>query len=193
MSNQKVSFISFFLISEQPTHNTYPYKIQYQFKSIIMDSSTLLFNIILFYLYNNTLFSTGGLCINRCGYEFFCIVTAAPSTKKCIYVVKLHLILYLRSKSRSSGTPRKLKWFIAEIEVHMLPHATYNERQSTTGRCLIYIYLVATIIFYMSINLHYFLLQCCTWISNKLLLLLLLLHHPFSGYLQLHTWNKPRF
>lgn len=95
-------------------------------------------------------------------------MTAAISNKKCIYVVKLQLILYLSSKSRSSGTPRKLKWFIAEIEVHMLPHATYNERQSNRERCFIYIYLVATIIVLISINLHFFLSQWITLISNKL-------------------------
>lgn len=67
------NFLSFhfLLTSEQPTYRTHLYKIQYQLQPIITNSSTLLSNIKLFYLFNNTLVSTGGLGITRCGYYFF--------------------------------------------------------------------------------------------------------------------------
>jgi len=59
MSNQKFSF-NFILTSEQPTYHTHLYKIQYQLQIIITNSSTLLSNIKLFYLYNKHFISVQG-------------------------------------------------------------------------------------------------------------------------------------
>jgi hypothetical protein len=50
------------------------------------------------------------------------------------YAIKRHLHYCLCSKSRSSGTPKELKQFTAEIKMHMLHHAAYKERKSNIKR-----------------------------------------------------------
>lgn len=81
---------NFLLTSEQPTYCTHLYKIQYQLQLIITNSSTLLYNIELFYLYNRHFIQYRRTSHYQMWiWLFFCIVTAATFTKKKYYVVKL--------------------------------------------------------------------------------------------------------